>query len=89
MSGKGWDLTSTNSLQGAARWMLKNAGPDALAAVIIRVDDLAIAADPLVAPRDTMALLEDRYPELVARLNEERLEALAKIDRKNAKGGVQ
>lgn len=85
--GQGWDLTSTSSLQGAARWMLKNAGPGGLVAIIIRVDDLAIAADPLVAPRDTLALIEDRFEELHATLQAERKAELAKIDRKKAREG--
>lgn len=85
--GDGWDLTSTNSLQGAARWILNNAGKDALTVVVIRVDDLAIAADPLVAPGDIIALLEDRQHELAAKLLAERKEYLAKQDRARKKEG--
>jgi hypothetical protein len=87
MAGKGWDLTSTNSLQGAAKWLLKLAGGSALVVIVVRVDDLAIAADPLVSPRDTLGLLADRYPELHDTLQAERVKELEKRDRQRAKGG--
>jgi hypothetical protein len=85
VAGKGWDLTSTSSIQAAAAWLLKAAqagGGGALMVAIIRVDDLAIAADLQLAPRDSVALLEDRMPELHERLNVERAKLLAKQAKK-------
>ena len=79
MPNREWDLTSTSSLQGSAEWLRKKSG--ALLVVVIRVDDLAIAADPACAPRESENLLLDRAPELHARLEELRREALAKLDR--------
>ena len=76
---KDWDLASSNALQAAAVWLLKKAG--ALLVVIVRIDDLAIAADPQLAPRDSQNLLEDRMPDLHERLEAERQEARAKADR--------
>lgn len=75
-----WDLTSVNALQSAAVWMLKKAG--ALMVVVIRVDDLAVSADPMLAPRDSQALLEDRMPQIHETLQREREEARALAERK-------
>jgi len=81
---KGWDLTSTNSLQGAAVWLLKLSG--ALCVCVIRVDDLAVAGDPELAPRDVMALLEDRAEELHQTLEAERKALRARLDRQAVRG---
>jgi hypothetical protein len=70
-------------MQGIARWLCKGSG--ALVVCVIRVDDLAIAADPQLAPREVEALLEDRAPELHALLEQERAEKLAKQDRQREK----
>jgi hypothetical protein len=78
-----WDLTSNNALQAAAKWLLEKSG--ALLVIVIRVDDLAIAADPGCAPREAQNLIEDRMPELHAWLTEERTKALGVIDRKRAR----
>lgn len=78
-----WDLTSGNALQAAAAWLLKKSG--ALCVVIVRVDDLAVAGDPQLAPRDVLTLLDDRAPHLHETLERERQEALAKLDRRNAR----
>ncbi len=75
---RGWDLTSTHSLQSAAGWLRKNAGPDTLFVCVVRVDDLAISADPALLPRDVLGLFENRLPELRSTLEAERTEALAK-----------
>lgn len=83
MAKREWDLTSVNALQAAAAWMLKKAG--ALLVVVVRVDDLAISADPQLAPRDSLHLLEDRMPELHSVLQREREEARAKADRAREK----
>lgn len=79
MADRVWDLTSTSALQSAATWLLKKAG--AMLVVIVRVDDLAISADPQLAPRDSAHLLEDRMPEIHSILQAEREEARAKADR--------
>jgi hypothetical protein len=84
--GKDWDWGSNSSLQAAAAWALKKAGDGALVVVIVRVDDLAIAGDPKLAPRDVMNLLEHRAPELSARLQDLRQAEIAKNDKRLAKG---
>jgi hypothetical protein len=83
MANREWDLTSNNALQSAAKWLLEKSG--ALLVVIIRVDDLAIAADRGCAPRESQNLIEDRMEELHARLTEERTKAQGVIDRRNAR----
>ncbi len=79
--GKQWDLTSTNSLQAAAGWLLKRAGENVLFVAIVRVDDLAIAGDPKLAPKDVLHVFEDRLPQLHDVLEAERKAALAKADK--------
>jgi hypothetical protein len=64
---KDWDLTSSKS--------------GALMVAIIRVDDLAVAADPQLAPRDSVNLIEDRASQIWDRLKEQRAEEQAKQDR--------
>ena len=83
MADRNWDLTSNNALQAAAKWLLGKSG--ALLVVIIRVDDLAIAADPGCAPRESQNLIEDRMAELHDRLERERQAARELADRKRAK----
>jgi hypothetical protein len=83
MAKRDWELTSNGALQAAAAWLLKKSG--ALLVVIVRVDDLAIAADPLCAPRESQRLLEDRMPELHERLERERQLARELADRKLAR----
>ena len=39
-----WDMASTHSLESGAEWLLGKA--DALAVVVIRVNDAVLAADP-------------------------------------------
>ena len=83
MANRNWDLTSNNALQAAAKWLLEKSG--ALLVVIIRVDDLAIAADPGCAPRESQNLIEDRLPELHERLERERVAARELADRKRVR----
>lgn len=79
--GQQRDMTSLSAVQGLAEWMRKGSG--ALMVCVVRVDDLAIAADPHLAPRDVLTLFEDRVTELAATLDAQRRERLAKIDRRN------
>jgi hypothetical protein len=83
MANRNWDLTSNNALQAAAKWLLEKSG--ALLVVIVRVDDLAIAADPGCAPRESQNLIEDRMTELHERLERERQAARELADRKRAR----
>jgi hypothetical protein len=78
--GAAWDLTSVNALQSAAEWMRKKSG--AMLVIFVRADDLAISADPQLAPRDSVGLLEDRMPELHATLQAERTRVQGIADRK-------
>lgn len=81
---RAWDLTTTNALQAAATWLLRKSG--ALLVCVVRVDDLAIAGDPKLAPRDVLTVLDDRLVMLHERLQESRREALAKADKARGKG---
>ena len=78
-----WDLTSASAIQAAAVWLQKKSG--SLLVVIVRVDDLAVAADPQLAPRDSVNLIEDREMEIWERLKEQRAEELAMADRKRGR----
>ena len=78
-----WNLTSASAIQAAAVWLQKKSG--ALLVVIVRVDDLAVAADPQLAPRDSAYLIEDREMEIWERLKEQRAEELALADRKRGR----
>lgn len=53
--GKGWDLTSTNSLQGAAQWIQKNSG--ALFVLVLRENDAAFAIAPHMTAGRVMEIL--------------------------------
>jgi hypothetical protein len=80
------DWSKTGTIQGMAEWLRKQGaagGGGCLFVCVVRVDDLAIAADPQLAPRDLLALFEDRLPELRARLEAERKERQDVIDRRN------
>ncbi|QMV19669.1 hypothetical protein GOB94_13950 [Granulicella sp. 5B5] len=86
--GKGLDWAKRKTGQGMAEWIRKSStvgGGGCLCVCVVRVDDLAIAADPLLAPRDVELLLADRAPELHALLESQRKEALAKLDQRNEK----
>ncbi len=71
-----WDLTSQRSLTSAAKWVCEGSG--ALAVLVIREGDVAIWADPKVAPRDTLMLLETRIDKIRETLQERREAARAK-----------
>lgn len=66
-SGKGWDLTSTHSLESACEWIRKGSG--ALFVVAVRagakpdddgrfIYESAIAADPAMPIKDVISRLE-------------------------------
>lgn len=78
------DMTSLSAVQGLAEWMRKGSG--ALFVLVVRVDDLAIAADPLLKPEDTMHLVDDRKEEMHALLAMLRREARAKLEKKKERG---
>lgn len=78
------DMTSLSAVQGLAEWMRKGSG--ALFVLVVRVDDLAIAADPLLKPEDTMHLVDDRKEEMHALLAKFRDEARAKAQKKLERG---
>jgi hypothetical protein len=51
--------------------------------------DLAVAADPQLAPRDSVNLIEHRETEIWDRLKEQRAEELALADRKRSREAKQ
>jgi hypothetical protein len=80
MAKRELDLSGNHALQSMTEWLRKKSG--ALLVCVVRVDDLAISADPQLAPRDSQNLLEDRMPALHDRLQEERKKARELADRK-------
>lgn len=72
---KGWDLTSLHSLDAGAEWLRNRAG--ALLVLVVRADDVAVAVDPAIAPRDAAAMVEAAMPEIHARLESDRQAAKA------------
>lgn len=68
--GKGWDLTSQHSLEGAAEWIRKNSG--ALMVLVVRPEDVALAVDPWIAAKDISTMVEVAMPEVQSRLAEKR-----------------
>lgn len=89
MSGgkKGWDLTSLHSCEGGAEWIRKNAG--ALLVLVVRPEDVAVALDPQIAPRDVPNMVEFALEGVVDRLEEQRLEARARAKIKKFQGEMQ
>ena len=71
-----WDMASTHSLESGAEWLLGKA--DALAVVVIRVNDAVLAADPGISPADVDRLVCERMQQLVRNLN------LARHDKRKA-----
>jgi len=78
--GKGWDLTSLHSLEGATEWIRKNAG--ALLVLVVRAEDVAFAVDGEVSPSDAVAMVEVVMPGAMARLDEMRKEKKARAKAK-------
>lgn len=78
--GKGWDLTSGHSLEGAAEWIRKNAG--GILVLVVRGEDFAFAVDPTVTPASAREMVELVMPEVERKLTEQRLEARARAKAK-------
>lgn len=81
------DMTKLSALEGFCEWIRKGSG--ALMVVAIRVDDCAIVADPVLAPRDTVTLLETRMDEIHAKLQQQRVAWQEKEARRRAKARAQ
>ena len=74
--GKGWDLTSTHSLEGAAEWIRKRS--DAILVLVVRGEDFAFAVDEQVSPHSAREMVEVVMPQVEQQLQEQRLEARAR-----------
>ncbi len=84
MASKGWDLTSTHSLEAAAEWLRSKS--DALIVVVVRPGDGALAADPLIDVLDVHDRLWDKdMPKLLEGLLRTRDEERAKQLKREAK----
>ena len=75
MSAKGPDWGRTGTVVAMAEWLRKNSG--ALAVMVIRRDDAALAADPAIAPADVRDLVESYAGRLTADLERARRESRA------------
>lgn len=85
MAAKGLDWAKQKTVQAMAEWIRKSStvgGGGCLVVVAIRVDDLAIAADPKLAPRDVLTVIDNRIPELTQLLDANRRAHLAQLDKK-------
>jgi len=69
---KGWDLTSNNSLRGAAGWLLKNSG--AVCVIVFRREDMVVVADPSMPAHKVQVLLEENGYELTKRIGDDRVD---------------
>lgn len=76
----GWDLTSTHSLEGAAAWIRKRS--DALVVLIVRREDVVFDVAPDVRPKDAVNMVAALMPEAMRRVNEMRVEARAKAEKR-------
>jgi hypothetical protein len=66
MAKKGWDLTSTHSLEGAAKWIGGNA--KAAIVLVVRPQDVAVWTDPALQPFDAVKMIRDELPQLLQHL---------------------
>ncbi len=66
------DWTRTGTIVAYAEWLREKSG--ALAVMVVRRDDAALAAHPQVAPEDARDLIEDRIPGLAGDLEAARKE---------------
>jgi hypothetical protein len=78
--GKGWDLTSLHSLQGAAEWIRKNAGAQLV--LVVRAEDVAFAVDAAISPRDAKQLVEAELDAVVEHLVQQRMAARDRAEEK-------
>ncbi|WP_420239235.1 hypothetical protein ACOBR2_06545 [Telmatobacter bradus] len=70
--GKGPDWRKTGTIVAYADWLRKRSG--ALAVVVVRRDDAALAADPDLAPADAQSLVAERVADLARDLPAARAE---------------
>jgi hypothetical protein len=78
--GKGWDLTSLHSLEGAAEWIRKNAGAQLV--LVVRPGDVAFAVDPAISPRDAKQLVVNELDAVVEHLAQHRMAARDRAEEK-------
>lgn len=64
------DWTKTGTLVAMAEWLRERSG--ALAVVVVRVDDAAMAADAGIGPEDAKNLIVERAQELARELQASR-----------------
>ncbi len=76
MGKQGWDLTSVNSLAGAAKWIRK--GSNALLVLVVRPNDVAFDVDPALAPMDAINTVRNELPELLQQLIDQRAKGKGK-----------
>lgn len=81
--GKGWDLASLHSLEGAAEWIRKQS--DALLVLVVRAEDVAFAVHPEVAPRDAEDMVQIAMEGVPERLKQQRAERRRELDMKEEK----
>lgn len=83
MSGsRGWDMTSTHSLEGGAEWFRKKA--DATCVFVVRGGDLAFAIAPGVKLEDARQAIEFALAGAAEELERRRVEAEEAETRKRA-----
>jgi len=85
VSKRQWDLTSTNSVRGAAEWLRKRS--DALFVLIVRPNDVVIDHDPRMEPMDIINTLRNEMPALLQYLIDQR--AKRKEKHQQLRGGAQ
>lgn len=78
--GKGWDLTSLHSLEGAAEWIRKNAGAQLV--LVVRPGDVAFAVDPAISPGDAKQLVVNELDAVVEHLAQQRMAARDRAEEK-------
>ncbi len=67
---RGWDMTSTHSLEGAAEWIRSKS--DALVVMVVSRTAYALAVHAEVAPSDGAELVRDLLPAMVEQTNRAR-----------------
>jgi hypothetical protein len=80
--GKGWDLSSQHSLEGAAEWIRKNSG--AVLVLVVRGEDVAFSVDARVAPAAAREMVECVLPGAAEQLNQRRVAARDQASQKQA-----
>lgn len=67
---KGLDWSKTGTVVAMAEWLRSKS--DAIAVLVVRPNDGALAVDPRCAPADAGELLLERLPQLLLNLDEAR-----------------